>query len=98
MDGPWILIDGERVPVDLNDLHTNTGAAPESTLRPLYVVRRRLEDAGLWAAMSVILVRDHPDKLLKLLSTETTGMIDVSDPDVLGMIQLVGADPAAILA
>lgn len=68
-----------------------------TNLRPLYVVRRRLEERGLWVALSHALI-GAPDKMLTLLSTESPGMVDVTDPDVISMIRLIGADPAEILA
>lgn len=67
-----------------------------STLRPLYLIRNRLEERGLWPMFASILA-GMPDKLLTILSTTTPNFVDITDPDVIALIRAAGGNPAEIL-
>lgn len=69
-----------------------------SPMRPLYLIRRRLQDDGRWVMLASALVNNHSDKLLNLLALDPPGLVDVTDPDVIAMVRAVGGDPDVILA
>lgn len=62
---------------------------------PVWLARQRLEEAGLWDEVSAIIF-SNPAMALKVLTLESG--IDVADPQVLQVLEAVGADPAVILA
>ncbi len=61
---------------------------------PVWLARQRLEEAGLWDDVSVIIF-SNPAMALKVLTLESG--LDVNDPQVLQVLAAVGADPAVIL-
>jgi hypothetical protein len=71
------------------------GAPPAVRYVPVYLVRQRLEAAGLWEAIATALAAE-PAKMLRVLSLEVG--VATNDPDALAMLTAVGADPAEILA
>lgn len=62
---------------------------------PVWLARQRLEEAGLWDDVSAIIF-SNPAMALKVLTLESG--IDVADPQVLQVLEAVGADTAVILA
>lgn len=84
------------------DLPDSAFVTPEQVIvdpmRPLYLIRRRLQEQGRWVMLASALVNNHSDKLLNLMALDPPGLVDVTDPEVIGMVLAVGADPAVILA
>lgn len=83
----WLLVGGEFVAPD--------PPAPVPAYIPVPVVRERLELDGLWDDIAALLA-SQPSQMLKVV-TLTDG-VDPADPQVIGMLQAVGADPTRILA
>jgi hypothetical protein len=62
---------------------------------PVALVRERLEAADLWNATAVALV-SNPAMMLKVMTLKDG--LDPTDPQVIELLQAVGADPEQILA
>jgi hypothetical protein len=62
---------------------------------PVPLARERLEAAGQWDALVTVLSADMP-KLVKLLTLRDG--LNPADPEVLAVLDAIGADADAILA